>query len=171
MTFLKILLLNTEYKPPRPSSARAAKARRVELTMRRLLVKFANKNLKALTMIQTHKTADKYVKTPTSGLPPWHTHQRWHHSRWLPSSVSDFSPDLDVTDPFTRTSYHNYDGGALRELHTRRQNIAGPGRGESAKMSGDMQWPHCTIGISVAPGTFNLETKISSCVDVLGPHV
>ena len=37
--------LNTEYKPPRPNSARAAKARRVELTIRRLLVKLANRNL------------------------------------------------------------------------------------------------------------------------------
>ena len=58
MTFL-----NTIYKPPRPNSASAAKARRVELTMRRLLVKLANKNLKVLT-IQTHKNADKYLGHP-----------------------------------------------------------------------------------------------------------
>ena len=58
-------LLNTEDKPPRPSSARAAKARRVELTMRRLLVKLANKNLKAST-IQTHNNADKYVMAKRS---------------------------------------------------------------------------------------------------------
>ena len=126
-----------EDKPPRPSSARAAKARRVELTMRRLLVKLANRNLKALT-IQTHKNADKYV-----GHPP--------RVSLLGILIKDDIivagchglclnfPDLDVTDHFTRTSYHNYDGGAVRELHTRRQNTAGPGRGESAKMSGDMQ--------------------------------
>ena len=61
-------LLNIEDKPPRPSSARAAKARRVELTMRRLLVKLANKNLKTST-IQTHNNADISKKFAQHGWP------------------------------------------------------------------------------------------------------
>ena len=131
--------INTEYKPPRPSSARAAKARRVELTIRRLLVKLANRNLCDNAIKIIHSLTNMLLKTPTSGLPPWHTHQRWHHSRWLTWPVSDYS-----VSQTTLLAHHITTitlSRARWELHTR-QNIAGPGHTPECEMSGERESGH-----------------------------
>ena len=77
----------------------------------------------------------KYFSMPplTSGLPPWHTRQRWHRSRWLPWPQCLMSVLIPESQTTLLAHHVATMRGARGKLHGETKHC-GPGS-QGAKMS------------------------------------